>query len=252
MQFIRQPKLIDIAESVLPELVADWMNTKCVPNINIGFVQQLWENMQISWVIKCSTCWMPYRCTITNLTHQAWAIWNLSNHDVFWIIADQGSQKMITLCLKSISPNPFQPRTSNVNSPEWGQQCSNLGIPCLISVFGTFWRTLNQLNNNPGVLFGCTVDIFSSITNREIQHQGMLIVSNIGHVNLVGCPHDWYNCRSGRKVILWISLPVACVYLAVYSATFWVCAACRIKSEVCVKLEMCQTELNSFENTPVV
>jgi hypothetical protein len=48
MQFIRLPKLIDIAERELPELVANWMNMKSVENINISFVQKLRVNMLIS------------------------------------------------------------------------------------------------------------------------------------------------------------------------------------------------------------
>ena len=48
MQFIRLPKLIDIAERELPELVADWMNMKSVQNINISFVLKLRVNMLIS------------------------------------------------------------------------------------------------------------------------------------------------------------------------------------------------------------
>jgi len=58
MQLIRLPKQIDIAERELPELIADWMNTKSVQYINICFVLQLWVNMLISSVIKCSTSWM--------------------------------------------------------------------------------------------------------------------------------------------------------------------------------------------------
>jgi hypothetical protein len=54
MQFIRLPKAIDIAERVLPELVADWINTKSVQNVNISFVQKLEAKMLISWVIKWS------------------------------------------------------------------------------------------------------------------------------------------------------------------------------------------------------
>jgi len=54
MQVIRLPKVIDIAERVLPELAADWMNTKSVKNIDISFVQKLHVNMLISWVIKWS------------------------------------------------------------------------------------------------------------------------------------------------------------------------------------------------------
>ena len=52
MQFIRLPKEIDIAERVLPELVADWMNIKSVQNIDIRFIQRLQVNMLILWVIK--------------------------------------------------------------------------------------------------------------------------------------------------------------------------------------------------------
>jgi hypothetical protein len=47
MQFIRLPKLIDIAERELPELVADWINMKSVQNINISFVQKLGVSMLI-------------------------------------------------------------------------------------------------------------------------------------------------------------------------------------------------------------
>jgi len=36
MQFIRLPKAMDIAERVLPELVADWMNTKSVHSVSNG------------------------------------------------------------------------------------------------------------------------------------------------------------------------------------------------------------------------
>jgi hypothetical protein len=52
MQFIRLPKAIGIAERALPELVADWMNTKSVQNIEISFIQKLQGNMLISWDIK--------------------------------------------------------------------------------------------------------------------------------------------------------------------------------------------------------
>jgi hypothetical protein len=51
MEFIRLPKPIDIAERAVPELVADWMNTKSVPNIDICFVKKLEVNILICWVI---------------------------------------------------------------------------------------------------------------------------------------------------------------------------------------------------------
>jgi len=40
MQFIRLPKVIDIAKRVLPELVSDWMNSKSGQNIDSRFVQK--------------------------------------------------------------------------------------------------------------------------------------------------------------------------------------------------------------------
>ena len=52
MQCIRLPKAIDIAERVLPELFADWMNTKSVQNIDISFVQKLQVIMAMLWGIK--------------------------------------------------------------------------------------------------------------------------------------------------------------------------------------------------------
>jgi hypothetical protein len=56
MQFIRRPKVIDIAERVLPELVADWMTTKRVQKIEIRFVQKPQVNLLISWVSKWLKC----------------------------------------------------------------------------------------------------------------------------------------------------------------------------------------------------
>ena len=41
MQFIRLPKPMDIAERVLPELVADWTDTESVQSINIIVLQLL-------------------------------------------------------------------------------------------------------------------------------------------------------------------------------------------------------------------
>jgi len=71
MQFIRLPKAIDIAERVMPEMVADWMNTKSVQNMDISFVQKFQVNMLISWVIKWSKSRMPHRRTFRNFTLQA-------------------------------------------------------------------------------------------------------------------------------------------------------------------------------------
>jgi len=80
----------------------------------------------------------------------------------------------------------------------------------------------------------------------------MLIAWKIGQVSLVGCPNDWHNRRSGRQVILRIPPPLTGVRLTVYSATFRVCEAHRFKIQVRLKWEMCQQELDTFENIPVV
>ena len=71
MQLIRLPKPIDIAERVLPELVADWMNTKIVQNIDISFVQKLRVNILMSWGIDWSNRGMSHRRTFRNFTHRA-------------------------------------------------------------------------------------------------------------------------------------------------------------------------------------
>jgi hypothetical protein len=47
MQLIRLPKPIDIAERVLPELVADWVAIYSVQSINMIVLQQLQLNMLV-------------------------------------------------------------------------------------------------------------------------------------------------------------------------------------------------------------
>jgi len=71
MQFIRLPKVIYIAERVLPELVGDWMNTESVQNIDISFVQKFRVNILISWVVEWSNSGMSHGRTFTNFTHRA-------------------------------------------------------------------------------------------------------------------------------------------------------------------------------------
>jgi len=165
MEFIRLPKTIDSGERELPELVGDWMNTKSVQNIHIGFLQKLQVNVLISWVIECLKGGMPLRCTFGNFSHQVWAIWDLSNHDLFWIIPDSGIQKRITLSPESISTIPFPATASDVKIPQWGQHCANCGLPCLVRIFGTFRGTGDQPDKNPVEYFRCAADIFSNITN---------------------------------------------------------------------------------------
>ena len=48
MQFIRLPNPINIAERVLPSLVADWMDTESVQSINMIVLEQLDVNILVS------------------------------------------------------------------------------------------------------------------------------------------------------------------------------------------------------------
>jgi len=52
MQLIRLQKQIDIAKSVLPELVADWVTTKTAQHISISYLQKLEVIMQISRLME--------------------------------------------------------------------------------------------------------------------------------------------------------------------------------------------------------
>jgi hypothetical protein len=176
----------------------------------------------------------------------------MSNHDLFRIIPNKGSQRRITLSLESFRTVPFQATASDVKIPEWGQHCSNHGMPCLVNIFGTFPRTGNQPNKTPGAHFRCTADIISNITDREIQRPGMLVARKICQVSLVGCTNDWHNLHSSRNQILRIPPPIAGDHLAVYSATCRDCKAHRLKIDVCLKWDMCQNEQYTFENIPVV
>jgi len=168
MQFIRLPKPIDIAERVLPELVADWVDTESVQSINIIVLELLRLNMLVSWVIKWSKSWMPVRRTLRNFTHRAWAIWDLSNHDLFRIIPNPGSLQRVTLSLESICAIPFQAGASDVKMPQLRQHSSNRRMPGFVNVLDTLRGTWNQPDRNPGAVFGCAADSFSNITYCEI------------------------------------------------------------------------------------
>jgi hypothetical protein len=58
-------------------------------------------------------------------------------------------------------------------------------MPSLANVFGTFRGTCDQPDKNPGLVIWGTADIFSNITNCDIQWLGMLIARKIGPVSLV-------------------------------------------------------------------
>ena len=163
----------------------------------------------------------------------------MSNHDLFRIIPDPGSQQRVTLSPESICTIPFQAGANDVKMPKLRQHSSNRGLPYFVNVFGTFRETWDQSDGNPGTLFWCPADIFPNITNREIQRPGMRVARTIGQVSLVGCTSDWHNRRAGRKLILCISPPIALVHLGVDWTTLRVSKAHRFKIEVCLKWEMC-------------
>jgi hypothetical protein len=124
-------------------------------------------------------------------------------------------------------------------------------MPCLVNVLGKFQGTWDQPDKNPGALFRCKADILLNISNCEIQRPGMLMARKIDQVSLVGSTNDGHNCCSARKLISGIPPPIARVQLAVDSTTLRVSQAHRFKIEVRLKWEMCQQELDTFENIPV-
>jgi len=69
--------------------------------------------------IEWSKSRMPHLRTFRNLTHWAWPIWDISNHDMFRIIPDPGSQQRVSLSLESICTIPFQARASDVLCWRW-------------------------------------------------------------------------------------------------------------------------------------
>jgi len=252
MQFIRLQKPMDIAERVLAELVADQVENYSVQRINIIVLWQLQVILLVSWVIEWSKRWMPHWRTFGNLTHRAWAIWDLSNHDLFRIIPNPGSQQRVTLSLESICTIQFQARASDVKIPKLRQHSSNRRIPGFVIILGTFQGTWDQPAKNPGALFSCAVYTFWNITNCEIERPGMLIARIISQLILVGCTYDWPNRRSCKKLILCIPPPMTRVYLAVDSITFRVSEGHRFEIEVRMKWEICHKEMDTFENIPVV
>jgi len=239
--------LINIAERVLPELIADWMNTKRGQNNNITFVQKRWAPMLINWVIECSTRSMAYRRTFRNATHLAWAIWDLRNHHMIWIIPNPDSLKRMTLLLESIHKISLQARTGYVRISEWGQHCVNHGMPCLVHILDTLRRIRNQPNQNQGAVIRCTANDFSNTTNHEILQPGMQITWKIGHISFVGCTNDWHNHHYSRKLFLRIPPPVPSVHLAVFSATFSVSQVHQFQIEVRLNWEMCQRNWIAFK-----
>jgi len=145
---------------------------------------------------------MPHRRTCRNFAQRAWAIWDLSNHDLFLIISDPGSQQRVTLLQTSISTIPFQTGASDVKMPKLRQHSSNRGMRCWVYVFSTFRATSDQADEDRGALGRFTGDICSNIRYHEIVQPGMPIARKIRQVSFVGCTNDWHNCCRSRKLIL--------------------------------------------------
>jgi hypothetical protein len=198
------------------------MNIKTVQNIKISFVQKLWVNMLISWVIRWVKSWMPHQSSFRNLSHRAWALWDLSNHDAFWIIPYPDSQKRITVSLQSISTIPFKVKDGLCQDSAIGTAWIHLQNAMHCRYICTFQGIWNLPNEHPGTAFMCTADMFLNISNREIQRTGMFISSNISQVHLVICTNDLHNRHLGRKLSLRIPPTVTCILLGVYSAILWV------------------------------
>jgi hypothetical protein len=176
----------------------------------------------------------------------------LSNHYLFQIITNLDSQQMVTLSLKYICTIPFQTRASDVKMLKFRQYSSNRRMPCFVNVLSTFRGTWDQPDKNPGLLFWCAADIFLNINNCEIQWSGMLIPQETSQASLVRCTFAWHNRHSGGMFILCIPPPIAPVHLSVDWTTLRVSAAHQSKIKVHLQWEMCQKELDTFENVPTV
>lgn len=118
MQFVRHPRLVDVAERVLPEVVAYWESTLNVQNISTGFLRKLQVSMLKSRVFGRLTSVMLDWHSLTNFWQQAWAMQDLSNHHLFKTIPDPFSQLRVTLSLEFIITIPSQATSSNVNIPK--------------------------------------------------------------------------------------------------------------------------------------
>jgi len=80
----------------------------------------------------------------------------------------------------------------------------------------------------------------------------MFVVQKIGQLSFVGCTYDWHNHRSGRKMILCITPPIARDPVAVRSTTLRVSEAHQSKIKVSLKWQIYLKELDISEIMPPV
>jgi len=203
-------------------------------------------------MIKHLKSGMRHQRTYRNFTHWALHIWDLRNYDVFQIIPDQCSQKRVALSLKSIGTVQFLAETSYVKIPERGQHSSNHILHCIFTFFSTSWGTCHQPDEHADAVCWHVAAIVSNVTNCDIQLPGMLLPWKVSEVTNIRYTNEWLNCHSGRKLILCIHLWNACLHLAVYFLTFWICRVHWFIIEMGLKWEMCQIELCTFQNILVV
>jgi hypothetical protein len=71
MQFIRLPNATDIAERVLPDIVAEWVDTKSVYSIHNIVLYQLRVQMPVTWMVAWLKSGMPHWHTVMNIAHWA-------------------------------------------------------------------------------------------------------------------------------------------------------------------------------------
>jgi len=252
MQFIVMPKSIDIAGMISPSLVSDWMNTKSVQIINVGCVQKLQGNMLFAWVIEWSKSGMPSQRTFRNFTHQVWGIWNLSNHDLFWIIPDPGSQKRITLSRESISTIRFLAR------PVMSRfVCGQSTVPTATSLASTIlfpplsWQGISPMQIQP-CFFSVWWMSFRILPIGSFNYQASWSPEKLVNWALMD------GQMTGTIVALEVNQ--CCLsdhvspafILAAYSARLGGCKVHCLKIEVVPKWELYQQELWTLQSCPAV
>jgi len=209
-------------------------------------------NKLISWVTERSKRWMSHCPCVNNFTYWAWAIRDMTNNNMFWVIPDPGNQQRVTWSKKSLSSMSFQAGASYVMIPEWGQHSSNQVIPCLIVVCSIFFKTGDQPNANTDTFIMILVCNISDFANCVIEWTGILIEWKNGHVGFVRHTHDLYNHLTGSKLILSIPPPIINMHFTWYLVTSWVSEVHWIKIEACLIWEIYYENQYMFEIIHVV
>jgi hypothetical protein len=159
------------------------MNTESLQIIHIVFIQNLQVILLISWVIEWSKGGLPQLCTIRNFTNLVWAIWNLSNNKLFWIIPNPGRQNRIILSVESVRSFwvPVWPVLS-------GLRCVDSTVPTTeCHVTSAFWTPCGGTGISITRILGRILGV------QQISFQILPIVRFRGL--------DWW---SSRKLVKWV------------------------------------------------